>query len=70
MSTSDEIGKSIRRARQAADMTQEDAGNAIGVDRQTIGNWEKGAALSMSLGKAIELADAYGCKTVDALVGR
>ena len=70
MSTSADVGKKIRTARLTAEMTQKDAAEAIGVSRKTIINWECGDALSMSLGNAIEMAEVYGCKTVDQLVGR
>lgn len=70
MNATAERVNSIRAARVRSGKTQEDAAAEIGVTRKTISNWEQGEALSMSLGSAIKMADCYGCKTIDDLVGR
>ena len=66
--TEQQVCKSIRVARHAADMTQDDAAKKVGVTRSTIGAWEGGDALSMSLGSASKMADAYGIGSIDKLI--
>ena len=40
-----EIGTIIRKARNEAKLSQEQAAEALGVSRQTISNWENGGSL-------------------------
>ena len=40
-----EIGTKIKRARNEAKLTQEQAAEALGVSRQTVSNWENGGSL-------------------------
>lgn len=40
-----EIGTIIRNARNEAELSQEQAAEALGVSRQTISNWENGVSL-------------------------
>lgn len=41
-----EIGTIIKKARNDAMITQEQAAEALGVSRQTISHWENGGSLS------------------------
>lgn len=70
MITEEQVCKSIRVARHVAELTQDDAAKKVGVTRTTIGAWEGGDALSMSLGSASKMAEAYGTGSIDALISK
>lgn len=40
-----DIGTKIKEARVAAQLTQEQVAEALGVSRQTVSNWENGVSL-------------------------
>ncbi|MCM1124473.1 MAG: helix-turn-helix domain-containing protein [Ruminococcus flavefaciens] len=61
------IGRQISKFRKAAEMTQEELGEAVGISSQAVSRWECGGAPDIALLPAI--ADKLGV-TVDALFGR
>jgi transcriptional regulator with XRE-family HTH domain len=54
------VGRRIRRARRAADLSQSALGERLGVTRQTINTWENvpGADTSLSIERVTEIAAA------------
>ncbi|GAA3374762.1 helix-turn-helix domain-containing protein [Streptomyces racemochromogenes] len=54
-----QVGNTIRRARQDADVTQEELALRAGIDRQTLNRIEQGHA-SPRLDSLILIADALG----------
>lgn len=75
MSVSKEmLGDSIRKARQARGLRQEDVAAGVGVDKKQIGRWERGenAPGSLALGRLISyfrgLQDSPDLKALDAAV--
>lgn len=56
-----ELGWRIRRARERARLTQRQLGEAVGVDRKTVGNWETGmSSPRSSLGRLEAVLGAHG----------
>ena len=53
-----EIGKKLKEARLAADLTLEQAAQALYVSRQTISNWENEKAYP-DIVSVIKLSDLY-----------
>jgi DNA-binding XRE family transcriptional regulator len=58
----------LRGLRAERDLTQEQLGELVHVDRQTISNWESGQN-TPSLANAVAIAKVFGV-TTDYLVGR
>ena len=58
----------LRMYRARADITQAELASQVGVDAQSIVNWEKGAYMP-SLRTTVKLADALGV-SIDQLTGR
>lgn len=63
-----EIGEKLRLARQNSGKTQEQVGEAIGVSRQTISNWENGRSLP-DVVSVIKLSDLYQVSLDELLKG-
>ena len=61
-----EIGKKLKEARLAADLTLEQAAQALYVSRQTISNWENEKAYP-DIVSVIKLSDLY-CVSLDGLL--
>lgn len=53
-----EIGTKIKRARNEAKLTQEQAAEALGVSRQTVSNWENGKSYPDII-SVIKMSDLY-----------
>ena len=53
-----EIGTIIRNARNEAELSQEQAAEALGVSRQTISNWENGKSLP-DIVSVMNMSDLY-----------
>ena len=64
----DNFAACLRMYRAKADITQSELAEKVGVDAQSIVNWEKGAYMP-SLRTTVKLADALGI-SIDQLVGR
>ena len=61
------LGEAIQAARRAQNLSQEALAEKIGVSRQALGKWEKGAALP-GLDNLQALAQVLDC-SVDSLLG-
>lgn len=66
--TNTDFAACLRMYRAKADITQAALAETIGVDAQSIVNWEKGLYMP-SLRTTVKLADALGV-TIDQLAGR
>lgn len=64
----DNFATCLRMYRARADITQAALAETIGVDAQSIVNWEKGVYMP-SLRTTVKLADALGI-SIDQLAGR
>jgi len=53
-----DIGQKLKKARQAAGLTQEQIAERIGVSRQTISNWERGHSYP-DIASVLSLSEAY-----------
>lgn len=62
----DNFAANLRAFRAKADMTQAELAGKVGVDAQSIINWEKGAYMP-SLRTTVKLADVFGV-SIDRLV--
>ena len=67
-SAEDNFAACLRMYRARADITQAELASKVGVDAQSIVNWEKGAYMP-SLRTTVKLADALGI-SIDQLAGR
>ena len=54
-----DIGTKIKNARIAAQLTQEQVADALGVSRQTMSNWENGKTYPAII-SVIKMSDLYG----------
>ena len=54
-----DIGTKIKDARSAAQLTQEQSAEALGVSRQTISNWENSKTYP-DIVSIIKMSDLYG----------
>ncbi len=66
LEASHEIGKLIRRQREAMRMTVAQLASEVGVSRNTITNYESGKT-EPTVGDLVRLADALGCSVTDFL---
>ncbi len=66
--TNEGFAACLRMYRAKADITQAELADRIGVDAQSIVNWEKGAYMP-SLRTTVKLADELGV-SIDQLAGR
>ncbi len=68
-----ELGAAIREARQAADLSQEDLANALGVRQSSVSQWERGTTApepwSLSLPQTLGLQARPSPMAVDASSG-
>lgn len=64
----DDFSANFRALRARNNISQEELASALGIDRQTVSNWENGIN-APSFGYMIKIADYY-CITLDELVGR
>ena len=64
----DRFAACLRMYRAKADMTQVELASKVGVDAQSIVNWEKGEYMP-SLRTTVKLADELGV-SIDQLAGR
>ena len=61
--------ESLRRTREAAEMTQKDVAKALNISQFAVSKWERGEGSEPSIGRLIQLADLYNV-SVDVLIGR
>ncbi len=62
------LDKRIRQLRLERGINQKELGNAVGVSKQSVSNWENGNIMP-SIDLLIRLADVFGVST-DYLLGR
>lgn len=62
------VGGRLRRARQAAKLSQEDAAKALGGTRQMVAAWESGRTQPRA-SRLQQLCAVYGCDAQDILFG-
>ena len=62
------IGQKIIQLRNAADISQEQLAETLGVSRQSVSKWE-GAQSIPDMNKILQLSDLFGVST-DYLLGR
>lgn len=67
-STGTDFAACLRMYRAKADITQTELAEMVGVDAQSVINWEKGVYMP-SLRTTVKLADALGV-SIDQLAGR
>lgn len=61
-------GLNIRSRRVLAGMLQDELAERLGVNKTSVGNWERGQ-VSPSIKSVVDMADLFSC-SVDELVGR
>lgn len=64
-----DIGTKIKDARTAAQLTQEQVAEALGISRQTVSNWENGRTYP-DIGSVVKLSDLYGVSLDHLLKGK
>lgn len=58
----------IKRAREAAGLSQQEVADALGIKKARYGDWERETTM-VNLRDAVRVADLFGC-TLDELVSR
>lgn len=64
-----DIGTKIKDARTAAQLTQEQVAEALGISRQTVSNWENGRTYP-DIGSVVKLSDLYEVSLDHLLKGK
>lgn len=64
-----DIGTKIKDARTAAQLTQEQVAEALGISRQTVSNWENDRTYP-DIGSVVKLSDLYGVSLDHLLKGK
>lgn len=64
-----DIGTKIKDARTAAQLTQEQVAEALGISRQTVSNWENDRTYP-DIGSVVKLSDLYGVSLDYLLKGK
>lgn len=62
------IGQSIARARQDADLTQEDVAERLGIGPEAVSRLERGVG-SITAERLVVLAEMFGCRSDQLLLG-
>ncbi len=57
-----EIGKRIKKEREAHALTMEALAEKVGTSRQTISRWEKGEGVEITLNMLLRMCDIFGCE--------
>lgn len=57
-----EIGKRIKKEREAHALTMEALAEKVGTSRQTISRWEKGEGVEITLNMLLRICDIFGCE--------
>lgn len=60
------FGQAIRRRRLAADLTQEEVAEKLGVGNEAVSRLERGVA-SLSVTRLFELSELFGCEAAELL---
>lgn len=62
------IGQSVARARQNADLTQEDVAERLGIGPEAVSRLERGVG-SITAERLVVLAEMFGCRSDQLLLG-
>lgn len=60
------VGRAIARQRIAADLTQEQVAERLGIGNEAVSRMERGVVMP-TIGRLAELADIFQCETADLL---
>ena len=61
------VGRAIARQRVAAELTQEQVAERLGIGNEAVSRMERGVVMP-TIGRLAELADIFQCETADLLI--